>query len=103
MNKKFEDALKIQAVRSGAGIEGSGAFISLYTKNYKDDPLCALQLGIAVMLDKPMGFLVPTGFEVVDNLKRLARAIEYYDPDDNESLSTASKRLTDALIEDGND
>ena len=63
----------------------------------------ALQLGIAVMLDKPIGLLVPFGVEVVDNLKRLAKGIEYFHLDDTVSMQGATKRLTEALFADLDD
>ena len=100
MNDADMKKLREAAIGSGAGIEGSSVFLSLYTKSYKEDPLCALRLGIAVMLDKPIGLLVPYGVDVVDNVKRLAKGIEYFYLDDDASMQTATKRLTDTLFAD---
>ncbi len=100
MNDADMKKLKEAAIGSGEKIEDSSLFMSLYTKNYKEDPLCALQLGIAVMLDKPIGLLVPHGVDLADNLKRLAKGIEYFHLDDSKSLEGASERLTDKLFAD---
>ncbi len=70
------DWLKTATEASGEKIEKSGIFLSLLTKNYKKDPLCALQLGIAIILGKPLALIVVDGEPVPETLRRLAFAVE---------------------------
>lgn len=77
--------------RSGEKILNSEIYLSLFTKNFKEDPQCLLELGIAIMLDKPITLLVKDGASVPENLKKICVAIEYFKgPDD---LDAATKRL----------
>lgn len=73
-----EKWLKKAVKSSGDKIEQSSVFLSLMSKSYKEDPLCALQLGIAVLLDKPIGILVEEGVEVPSGLAAFAKGIEPY-------------------------
>lgn len=78
---------------SGSKIRDSHIFISLFTAGYEREPQCALQLGIAVMLDKPIYIAAPTGTKIPENIKRLARKIEFFDPNSPDNLKDATKRL----------
>ena len=78
LSEKEEKWLKKAAISSREKIEDSSIFLSLFTKNYRDDPLCALQLGIAIMLGKPIAILAPEGAEIPDTLARLADSVQVY-------------------------
>lgn len=60
-------------------IEGSQVFLSLYNKKMGDDPLPAMQLGIAILLEKPIYLLVKKGDVVPDKMRKIADRIEYYE------------------------
>lgn len=85
--------LKHAAKESGDRIKSSNVFLSLVTPNYEADPLAALQLGIAVLLDKPIILVVEKGTQISDNLRRLAKDAEYFDPKNKGSLEEAVKSL----------
>jgi hypothetical protein len=71
--------------RLGAKLEQSSAFLALMTEKWKEDPNCLLQLGFAMMLDKPILLAVPEGVKVPRALARVADRIEYYrSPEDYE-------------------
>lgn len=57
-------------------LEKSSVFLGLITENFMRDPQCLMQLGMAVVLDKPIVMIVLPGTVVPENLKRLARIIE---------------------------
>jgi len=94
----FKEWLQRAVKASGSKIADSHYFLSLFTPNYEKDPLCALQLGIAIMLDKPIYLLVPSGTPVPENLRRLARGLEFFEWDNEEDLHRATKRLLAAEI-----
>lgn len=96
MDEFSKNWLKQAAVKSGEKIEQAEAFVSIFSMNYKENPLCALQLGIAMMLDKPIALLVIAGTSVPKNLSKIAIAIEECD-DAPESVGQASQRLMDKV------
>lgn len=88
-----DEWLKQNAKDSGAKIEASGSFMSLVTKNYLESPLCALQLGIAVMLDKPIVLIVDKNTEVSKHLVKIASLIEKIDLNNPEELKRAIESI----------
>lgn len=85
--------LKIAAERSFPKIDESAHFLSLYTEGYSRDPLCMLQLGYAIVMDKPLYFLVQRGATMPKALHRVASGIEYYNKNDKADLEAATTRL----------
>jgi hypothetical protein len=63
--------------------------ITLTLFNGKVDPKLAVETGYAVLLDKPFVFLVKTGTQVPDNLRRLAVRIIFFE--DIADLSSIDK------------
>lgn len=82
------------------GLPESSIFLQLFNEKFRSDPLsepaAVIQLGLAVLLDKPILLLVPKGARLPANLRRLATAIEEFDPTDNGSIFEATKRLLKA-------
>jgi len=91
------------AKSSGKRIEESHIYMSLVTDGYKEDPKCALELGIALLLDKPIALMVCKGTQVPENLKKVAKAIEYFDPDDRDDVRRASQELVSKMRVEQND
>ena len=56
------------------GLSNSSIYLALVTKNFMKDPTCATQLGLAVLLDKPIALVSFPDVEIPENLKRLAQA-----------------------------
>lgn len=76
------------------GIEQSKVFISLFSKNLRSDPIPIIQLGYAIMLDKPIYLIVLDGEKVPENIKRVAMHIEYIkDRNDKNELKNAIDKL----------
>lgn len=87
--------LKDAARRNAAMIDQSVVCLSLFTPGCRHDPIVLMQLGLAVVLDKPMLLLVAKGMTVPENIRRLAYFLEEVDFDDAEARNAATLRLID--------
>jgi hypothetical protein len=72
-------------------VKDSAVFLTIFTNAYARDPAALMQLGMAVVLDKPLLLLVEEGTPIPENIKRMARAIETYRSMDD--LEFATKKL----------
>lgn len=101
-NELDEIAFKKWFRRLSAGgdkVAASGIFLSLFDKSYIREPQCAYQLGIAVLLDKPFFILAKKGDVIPENMKKMAKGIEYFDPENKDSIGKATKKLMDRAKE----
>lgn len=85
---------------SFAKVGSSAYFMSLMTPSYTHDPLCALELGYAILQNKPMFFAVEEGVSVPEVLRRLAVKIVFYKKDDKADFERAMTEITDLLKAD---
>jgi hypothetical protein len=83
-----EDFLRQAVRRSAEKMSDSALFLALFTKDYERDAVAVLQLGLAVLLDKPMGFMVQKGTPIPENVRRMARAIVEYEHVDDVGVAT---------------
>jgi len=88
-NKFLIDAVK----RNIGPMNQSKIFISLYSDKMVKEPLPALQIGMAVLMDKPICVLAIKGSTVPENLKKIATAIEYLDDNSTEAMHKATEAL----------
>ena len=91
MNNDYKDYLQKVIRDSAPNIKASEILCILFTKNYMEEPYCLLQMGIAIIEDKPIYLLVQEDMILPENVKRLARKIEYYKSADD--IRLASRRL----------
>lgn len=56
-------------------LEKSKVFLALLMKGTSDSPLCALQIGQAILLGKPIAVLAVGGFPIPPTLRKIALAI----------------------------
>ena len=91
--------LRAAVSRTFDKVAASGIFLSLFTEAYQRDPKALMELGMAVVLDKPVYLLVQTGTAIPENVRRLARSIEYFAAQDDIELAT--RRLLAAISKDG--
>lgn len=71
----------------------SDTFLALFNEGWRKDPTCLVQLGFAMMLEKPILLLVPHGTRVPSALRRVADSVQYYDPDDRASFEAATTKI----------
>lgn len=74
-------------------IMGSGAVLSIVPPSGKTDVKFAVELGLGIMLDKPLVLLVHPGQEIPNKLRQIADAVVEADIDTEDG----KQRLMDAL------
>jgi hypothetical protein len=67
-------------------LSNSHAYLGIVTPNFLEDTICAFQLGLAVMMDKPIILIVDEGTEISGKLKSIADEVYYVDMKDNAAL-----------------
>jgi hypothetical protein len=93
LDKESKKWLKRAVDGSGEKIEKSAIFASLYSGGYHKDPLCALQLGIAIMLDKPICLIAIDGQPIPKHLEKIAFAIERVNDPSEAAMRDAMTRI----------
>jgi|GEM_PF-2779320 len=80
-------------------ITGSAVFLGLIpnSEGYFDDVRMVLQIGYAILHDKPLYFVVKKGVKMPESLRKLASAVEEFSaPDDFEyAVQKLLKPITD--------
>src|SRR3990167_3693590 len=103
-NSGHEDEMKdrtfTEALRDTISlIIGTEAFVSLWHPNmgdFEDDPWPAIQLAIAILLDKPIIVLAPAGREPPEKLRRIADRVIHGDLD--AAMVVAIRAAVDELV-----
>lgn len=93
----FEHHVREAIKRNVGPLADSSVFLAILSDDYERDALAVLQLGLAVLMDKPIYLLVPKGTELKANVKRLAIDIEYFDREKPGSVEAATERLLSKL------
>lgn len=82
------------------GQRDSAVFMNLWADSMatdpSSDPVPVMQLGYAMLLDKPIVILAPHGSVIPENVKRAARVVEFYDRDSTDSMHAATVRALKA-------
>jgi hypothetical protein len=82
------------AARSKGNIENCEMYAGVVTKSFIEDPLCALQLGYALLLDKPIVLIVDKNVQIPASLVRASKLIERVDFDDPDWASKATGAIS---------
>lgn len=94
---KPDDLLKKWALevtkKSGPRIEEATVFTALATKNFMKNPQCALELGLAVLMDKPIILIADHNEKLPENLIKIARAIQRVDLENPEDMRKAAEAV----------
>jgi len=77
----FERELSEAVKRNREKIEQSRIFVSMLSANYHKEPLPVLQLGLAILLDKPIMVVAPNGTPIPETLRKVAHSIDFFDRD----------------------
>lgn len=94
---EIDQWLKRHAADSGQKIADSSAFVGLVTKNFLDNPACALQIGFAVLMDKPIVLIVDEKETVSKHLTKIATRIERVDMTNQTGMIRAQKAIQETL------
>jgi hypothetical protein len=96
MKQKELERLKRWTEQVTKGQRDSAVFMSLWSDTMRekpwDDPVPVMQLGYAMLLDKPIVIVAPLGSRIPENVQRAARAVEFYHRDDMDSMHAATLR-----------
>lgn len=68
----------------------------IYTEEYQKDPVLAIQLSLAVTLDKAIFLLADHKTIIPENLAKAAKKVCHFDASDVESLAAAHKTLKES-------
>lgn len=82
---------------SGSKIKASDVFTTMFTKNYLENPQCLLELGIAIVLDKPIVIIAVDGIKVPENLKKIAVMVETVDGKSKHDMKRAMRCIGKVL------
>lgn len=81
------DQIALRRLR--AKLDDSAIFLALFNGAWARDPTCLVQLGFALMLEKPIYLVAPLDVPIPRGLARLADGIEFYrGPEDYEAATT---------------
>lgn len=97
--EEFEEELKKVAASSYDKMQHSRIFVTLFTKNMITDPVPVLQLGMAIMMNKPIAVLALDGVEVPEALSSRAFAVKRVSGNDREGMYSAMQEILKAADE----
>jgi len=80
--KEWRDALQ----RNKDGLANSAIFLQLWSDGISRDPLACMQLGLCMMMDKPIHIVAPHGSDIPVNMRKVALSIDYFDRDKPKDL-----------------
>lgn len=90
MFTKEEEAQWQESVRRNAEAMGqSSIFAQIWNPDGEHEALYCMQLGLAIMLNKPVHLLVPKGRVVPENMRRLARSIVEFEGKEDMERATS--------------
>lgn len=105
IDEKDKQNLQRIVNKSAPLIVQSGIFASLLSKGWHKDPVPVLQLGLAMLLDKPIVIIALDDEPVPENIRKVAIAVERANTKDPESIERAARIVLDkaaAFIEGNN-
>lgn len=90
MFTKEQEIMWQETVKRNAESMGqSSIFAQIWNPDGEHEALYCMQLGLAIMMNKPVHLLVPKGRELPENMRRLARSIVEFDGKEDMERATA--------------
>ena len=74
-------------------IEMSSSFAGVVTSSFLKSPLCALQIGYAVILGKPIILIVDKNLQLPQSLVKIAGLIERVDTNNPDDMNRAKQSI----------
>src|ERR1043165_2547822 len=99
MNTDFKKWLDDQAQDSGVKIQSSSIFSGIVTDSFLNDPVCAFQIGCAILFNKPIVLIADRECKLPESLTKVAKLIERVDINNREDMARASESLRKILQE----
>lgn len=95
-HEEFSKKLGEAAEGTAAKIGASQVFLSIFTDNFKESAVCLMQLGLAMVMGKPIILAAPEGTEISPNLRKIALKIIWFNPKENDKAEVM-KQIMEAL------
>jgi hypothetical protein len=80
----------------------SQVYAGLVSPDFMTDPMCALQLGFAVLKNKPIFLIVDKNLPIPDSLVKVAKIIEKVDMKNPNDIERASISIGEFVRKNGN-
>jgi hypothetical protein len=80
-------------------LEESTVYTGIFTENFKKDPTCALQLGLAILMNKPILLLVQEGVSVPAALAKVAIVETFKDMKDEKEMERITATMAKIIKE----
>lgn len=74
--QKIDEWLRKSYDKNSTGIKASQVFASIFSESAKDSPEFALQIGLAVLMEKPIVIIAERSTRVPAGLLKIATAVE---------------------------
>lgn len=94
-NEEFNTWLKSAAEGSASAIKDSSVFAGIVTDGFLKEPLCALQIGLSILMDKPIILIVEKETKIPESLVRVAKLIERVDVKNPKDMDRAKRAIRD--------
>lgn len=100
-DKKVDDWINRVAESSGPRIRESKVFMSIVTEQALKDinPQMALELGLALLMDKPLVLVTDNEAKVPKSLARMAGLIQRIDMEDENSKAKGARALQEFIAQ----
>ena len=99
--KEPTEALRQFMVKITEQIKSSEIFLTLFTQNYANSPLCLFQLAMAISLDKPIYLLIEEGIMPSTKIMKIIDGWEFFKRNDDADIKRAGKVLFQMAEEKG--
>ena len=90
--KQFQEWLDSNK-EAGERIKESAVYAGMVTDNFLKNPRCALQLGYAILMDKPIILMVDKDTKISASLTKIAKVIERVDFTNQDDLARAGRTI----------
>ncbi|WP_374029796.1 hypothetical protein [Bdellovibrio bacteriovorus] len=93
VSQEVRDWLNKVAAKTEEGIRSSSVYAGIVTENFLTDPLCILQLGYALVRNKPIALIVHKDCQIPESLVKVAKVIERVDLTNPADLNRATESI----------
>lgn len=94
VDEELQDWLKEAVARNAPKMQESSMFASIVTDGFFKDPTCMLQIGMAVLMDKPIVIIADKDTKIPASLMKIARLVERVDLKSDADMSRVSVSIS---------
>ena len=94
-SKEAMEWMRMIAQKQGPRIKQSQMYMSLVTDNFLEDPRCALELGLAILMNKPIVLIAEPNQKIPEALVKIAKVVERADFNNKTDMERAMASIGD--------